>query len=124
MSKRLLQKSLLACARPGMRAMVGAVLLRECEEPAAQADVRQSAKALEERIQGMPTHLGLGMLGLTALFDVSGILRGKRASQLSPEDCASWMESWRRAPLGPARDFVVFYDKMAAFAFHSAQEEA
>jgi hypothetical protein len=86
--------------------------------------VQKTAEALEERILAMPAHLSAGMLGLTTLFDASGVLRGSRASKMEPHNCEKWMQRWREAPLGPARDFVLFYDKMAAFAFHSIQEEA
>jgi len=104
--------------------MVRAVLVRECETDVAAVNVEQTAEALKTRILEMPTHLSLGMLGLTTLFDVSGILQGQRSSQKSAEDCAEWMNAWRSAPLGPARDFVLFYDKMAAFAFHSLEEDS
>ena len=104
--------------------MVTCVVARECEGEAPETGVQASARALEDRILGMPTHLSAGMLGLTALFDISGLLKGQRAAQMSAEDCADWMAKWRSAPLGPARDFILFYDKMAAFAFHSHEEQA
>jgi len=119
----LLRPILMRTARPGLHSLVRCVLVRECEEEPPRALAEASADALEERILGMPTHLSIGMMGLTAAFDVSGILRGSRASKMSPEACSAWMNSWRKAPLGPARDFILFYDKMAAFAFHSIDEE-
>ena len=119
----LLRPILLRTARPGLHSLVRCVLHRECEQEAPRELAEASADALEERILGMPAHLSLGMLGLTAAFDFSGLVRGSRAAKMSPEQCAGWMDAWRSAPLGPARDFVLFYDKMAAFAFHSIEEE-
>ena len=119
----LLRPILLRTARPGLKSLVKCVLERECEESPPQDLCEASSEALEERIVGMPTHLSIGMLGLTALFDASGLVRGKRASRMDQAQCEQWMESWRHAPLGPARDFILFYDKMAAFAFHSIEEE-
>jgi hypothetical protein len=119
----LIRKSLTRSARPGLQALVSCVLARECEATPDPQDVRETAIALEIRIAGMPAHLSLGMLGLTALFDASGFLKGRRASKMDPEACKALMNTWRNAPLGPARDFIVFYDKMAAFAFHSSQEQ-
>lgn len=119
----LIRKSLNRGARPGLQALVGCVLARECESAPDPQHVQEATEALEIRIAGMPTHLSLGMLGLTALFDASGLLKGCRASKMDLETCAALMNTWRNAPLGPARDFIVFYDKMAAFAFHSSQEQ-
>lgn len=119
----LLRPILLRTARPGLHSLVRCVLHRECENEAPRDLAEASADALEERIVGMPAHLSIGMLGLTAAFDFSGLIRGQRAAKMEPQDCAKWMETWRNAPLGPARDFVLFYDKMAAFAFHSIEEE-
>jgi hypothetical protein len=119
----LIRKSLTRSARPGLQALVGCVLTRECESAPAPQHVQETAQALEIRIAGMPTHLSLGMLGLTALFDASGLFKGCRASKMDPDACKALMNTWRNAPLGPARDFIVFYDKMAAFAFHSLQEQ-
>ena len=119
----LLRPILLRTARPGLHSLVRCVLYRECEAEAPRDLAEASAEALEQRILGMPTHLSIGMLGLTAAFDLSGLLKGTRAAKMEPQQCAGWMEAWRTAPLGPARDFVLFYDKMAAFAFHSIEEE-
>ena len=124
MSIRLLQRGLVACAQPGLKAMVGAVLYRECETDIGSTELERTAQALQTRILEMPAHLSVGMLGLTALFDFSGLVQGQRSSEKSTEDCAAWMNAWRSAPLGPARDFVLFYDKMAAFAFHSIEEDS
>ena len=86
-------------------------------------ELEKTAQALQTRILEMPAHLSVGMLGLTALFDLSGLVQGQELSK-STEDCVAWMNAWRSAPLGPARDFVLFYDEMSAFAFHSLEEDA
>lgn len=119
---QLIQKALCRSARPGLQALVACVISRECEDLPEPKDIEETSKTLEERIVGMPTHLSIGMLGLTTLFDASGLLKGSRSSKMNTNACEEWMEAWRKAPLGPARDFIVFYDKMAAFAFHSLQE--
>jgi hypothetical protein len=120
---QLIQKALCRSARPGLHALVACVIARECEDHPEPKNIKDTAQTLEERIVGMPTHLSIGMLGLTALFDASGLLKGRRSSKMNTKACEQWMETWRKAPLGPARDFIVFYDKMAAFAFHSLQEQ-
>ena len=102
--------------------MVACVIERESPAQAGADDIEKTAVLLEERIHGMPAHLSIGMLGLTSLFEISALLKGKRASKMNTSERIAWMKAWREAPLGPARDFIVFYDKMSAFAFHSLKE--
>ena len=79
---KLLRQTLSRAARPGLRSMVACVLARECDGPVPEPEVQKTAEALEERILAMPAHLSAGMLGLTTLFDASGVLRGSRASKI------------------------------------------
>jgi len=119
---RLLRKALAHTARPGLKGLVSCVIERESPTNVSATEIEHTASLLEERIHGMPAHLSIGMLGLTSLFELSALVKGKRASKLDTNERREWMKTWREAPLGPARDFILFYDKMSAFAFHSLRE--
>ena len=119
---RVFRKALTLTARPGLKGLVSCVIEQESPTQISTDDIEHTASLLEERIHGMPAHLSIGMLGLTSLFEISALVKGKRASKLDVDLRREWMKAWREAPLGPARDFILFYDKMSAFAFHSLKE--
>jgi len=39
-------------------------------------------------------------------------------------DAAATFERWRTSPIGPMRDFVLFFEKMGIFIYFSHLEEA
>ena len=84
--------------------------------------VDETTSELMERITAMPPHLGFGMVALVRLFETSAVASGAVASNLTLVNRAILLERWRRAPLGPARDFVTFFDKMGAFVYYSKLE--
>jgi len=84
--------------------------------------VDETTSELMARITAMPPHLGFGMVALVRLFETSAVPSGAVASNLTLVNRAILLDRWRRAPLGPARDFVTFFDKMGAFVYYSECE--
>lgn len=71
----------------------------------------------------MPDHMRLAILLATWLFEWSAFLHGGR--RFSTADQASrWrqVQAWRRAPLGPLRDFVRFYETLVVHCWYSAHD--
>jgi hypothetical protein len=106
-----------------IRGITEVVIYRETGAAEDQLDfVDETTSELMARIAAMPPHLGFGMVALVRLFETSAVASGAVASNLTLVNRAILLERWRRAPLGPARDFVTFFDKMGAFVYYSQRE--
>lgn len=70
----------------------------------------------------MPRYMGLGLAGLTMIFDSLAVsTSGRRFHQLDEGAQDRLLSRWRQAPGG--RDMVDFYEKMGTFVFYSLVEE-
>lgn len=49
-------------------------------------------------------------------FALAGLLHGRAFHRLSPQRRARQVAAWRRAPLGPCRDLVRFYESLVLMA--------
>ena len=79
---------------------------------------------MSERIRMMPQFMGAGMVGLTAAFDLYGLLRtGRRFRKQRPEQRRAQLAQWKHGPVGLGRSFVDFYEKMGIFVYYSRMEE-
>ena len=106
-----------------IRGITEVVISRETGAPEDELElVDETTSELMARISAMPPHLGFGMVALVRLFETSAVASGAVASDLTLVNRAILLERWRRAPLGPARDFVTFFDKMGAFVYYSRCE--
>ena len=106
-----------------IRGITEVVISRETSSAEDQLElVEETTRELMERIAAMPPHLGFGMVALVRLFETSAIASGAVASNLTLVNRSILLARWRRAPLGPARDFVTFFDKMGAFVYYSKSE--
>lgn len=110
---------------PAIRGLAALVIGRELQVD-GEAElplVDETARELLGKVVGMQPHLAFGMLALTRAFELSGVALGGKASSLSVDRRAKLLSLWTKAPLGPARDFATFYEKMGAFVFNSLVEE-
>jgi len=68
----------------------------------------------------MPDYLRLPIKMVTFVFDICGIFYGLSLfHNLPPELRALQIQSWRKARLGPMRDFVRLYESLTLFAWYS-----
>ena len=116
-------KSLVESNFEAIRGITEVVIARETGSAEDQLEmVDETTRELMERISAMPPHLGFGMMALVRLFESSALATGVVASSLTVVNRGILLDRWRRAPLGPARDFVTFFDKMGAFVYYSKCE--
>lgn len=88
--------------------------------PALQAELTQEMMG---KLTNMPQFMGMGVAGLTILFDISCLAKtGRRFHQLPPEARQKKVQRWKQARLGLFRDTVEVYEKMGTFIFYSLQE--
>ena len=95
-------------------------LLEDVLDPHGQGNLDPVAFAaavqdLLVKLAGMPRYLGVGMKGLTVMFDLAGGPHHRRPVR----DRAKRLDRWRRAPIGTLRTFVDFYEKMGTFAYYT-----
>jgi len=79
----------------------------------------ETTAVLQRRLLGMPRHFAVGMVVLTLAFEGAGGF-----STLPLERRRRRMARTRALPLGPLKNFTLFYDKMAPFIFWSVLEES
>ncbi len=91
------------------------ILRREIAEVSPELVERVSDR-LRRKLAGMPSHLRLGMTGLTLGFSVT--------SRVTPGGAGALLERWRTSTLPALPDFVAFYEKMGLFTLYSELEEA
>jgi hypothetical protein len=104
--------------RPTVRQLAADLSMVDAPEPDL---VDQAGDALLRRIGGMAPHLGIGMAGLTLVFDLSCLSAGGRYASLDPDARARMVERWRALP-GPLANWALFYEKMGAFSYWSVLE--
>jgi hypothetical protein len=80
--------------------------------------LRDATAAMQGRISGMPTYMGLGIRMLTRVFTADGYSKLPKARRIAR------IEAWRNAPLSPMRDWVEFYEKMGTFVYYTQVERS
>ncbi len=86
--------------------------------------IEKTTAELVRKVGAMPRYMGIAIVILTWAFDFWGILHGgRRFRALGDRRRLRQLAAWRRAPLGPMRDLVEFYEKMGTFVFWSYREE-
>lgn len=101
-----------------------AALLRTLLAPTSTTphEARLTAEMIQ-RIRGMPRYMGLGVAGLTVVFDSLAVsTHGRRFHQLDATTQDRLVGRWRKAPGG--KDMIDFYEKMGTFVFYSLVEES
>lgn len=73
---------------------------------------------MKGRLKCMPRYMGIGMLGLTAVFAGSGYVG------LAKERRLRRIARWRASPISLQRSFVEFWEKMGTFTYWSRVEKA
>jgi hypothetical protein len=106
--------------RPTLAQLVRDVVADELD---GEVHVPAATEVLLRRIAGMAPHLGVGMVGLTLLFDASCRPMGGPFHRLPADARARALDRWRALP-GPLASWAVFYEKMGVFAWWSVCEEA
>ncbi len=111
---------------PVVRSLVETVISAELgvDDLSGVRHVDETTAVLMHKLLNMPTHLSLGMQGMTLAFDAAGALTGRpfRSKSLAARRRQlGWMKG---APVGLLRDFAAFYEKMGSFVYYSIIEEA
>lgn len=72
------------------------------------------------KISIMPRLFAIGILGLTLLLDLHGVIRfGKPFHSLPLNRRLRLVSLWRNSPIGMCRDLVRFYERIVAFIAYS-----
>src|SRR5260221_13614785 len=91
---------------------------------AGAASVEETADMLLFRMWVMPPYLSWPMVVLTVSFDLVAVFSGGRRFRSQSTDAqARYIQSWKKSPLGIAKDFIQFYEKMGTFIYFAQQEE-
>ncbi len=128
---RRVQAAFTPSVRAGLRPVLLAIAEAEIADELATPSIeglpflRETAAVLEARMFGMPKHFALGMIFLTFLFDRSTLATdGASFTRLSLAQRRKALARARALPLGPLKNFTMFFDKMAPFIFWSHLEES
>ena len=101
------------------------IVRARCEPDAAELTRRHPdiVRFVVDQQGRMPDYMRLPFKLLTVLFDLCGLAHGGRPFH-SLTHPARWrqIESWRRAPFAPARDFVRFYESLAVYRWYCDDE--
>lgn len=109
---------------PLVERVVGAVLHDEVGDAVNPELQTKTVAFVCEKMEQMPRFLGLGMMGMTAAFDMWGVVTaGRRFSRQTHEQQKRQLAQWKNAPVGLCRNFVDFYQKMGIFCYYSQLEE-
>lgn len=82
------------------------------------------ARFVVEQHGRAPDFLRLGVMLLTWVFDTSPVvLSGRRFHRLPPARRRRLLAAWARAPLGPCRDLVRFYEALVVFGWTAMRAE-
>lgn len=115
-----------AAVEPVVRSLVETVLSSELgmDDLGGLAHLDETVSVLMHKLTHMPTHLSLGMQGMTLAFDALGALGGRPFRSKALPARRRQLAVMKNAPLGLMRDFAAFYEKMGSFVYYSILEEA
>ena len=83
------------------------------------------ARFVVEQHGRAPDFLRLALALATVVLDASGVLlAGRPFRRLEPARRRGVLGAWARAPLGPCRDLVRFYESLVVFGWTAMREEA
>ena len=84
----------------------------------------QTGRTLYARIRRMPVIVMCPMMVLTAAFDVFGLCAaGRLFHHADAAQRSRQITQWKNSPVSLCREFVGFYEKMAAFIYFSLDKE-
>ncbi len=120
------RSALASAAEPVVRSLLETVVSAELGVDTLDGvtHLDEATEVLMHKLTHMPTHLGLGMQGLTLVFDAAGALTGRPFRMKSLPARRRQLAVMKGAPVGLLRDFVAFYEKMGSFVYYSILEEA
>jgi hypothetical protein len=106
-----------------VQAILQTVLVEEgsavCDPELAELLTRE----MLQKLTHMPRVMGLGVAGLTILFDLSSLVKtGRRFHLLDKSAQAEKLNRWKHARVGLFREVMELYEKMGIFIFYSLKE--
>lgn len=130
LSTSVLRPKVPVSVRARLGRVIRAIAEAEIADELAQTSVEgvpfleETAAVLEARMFGMPKHFAVGMILLTLTFDHSTrATDGAPFARLSLAQRRKALARVRALPLGPLKNFTMFFDKMVPFIFWSHLEE-
>jgi len=100
-------------------------LIAEHQGPAYSPAHNAVARFVVEQHGRAPDFLRLALALATCVLDASAVLlAGRPFRRLPPARRRRVLATWARAPLGPCRDLVRFYESLVVFGWTAMREDA
>ena len=100
-------------------------ICRQYEALSYHAPYNDVVEFVLARYHAMPKYLRFPVKGTTLVFTFGTLalrLKGHVFYHLDQDARLSWVERWRRSPVGPLRDLIRFYESLATFALFGRQK--